>query len=169
LEDRTVVLRDAIHRIGVAAAFDFRGRSATSVRPPLGPRLYIWSDAFFARGNTSRPSLLQNLSGGQGGGSSSLSGTADFGVGASWSSQDFSVRCVSQTSWSCAHGCGLADCVLKVFRTDGGPPIWKNVGLPTVLLQTFVSQDSPYCRRPARLPRQPSAVTTRTYQAILIT
>jgi hypothetical protein len=36
--------------------------------------------------------------------------------------------------------------VLKVFRTDGGPPIWKNVGLPTVLRQTFVSQDSPYFR-----------------------
>jgi hypothetical protein len=36
--------------------------------------------------------------------------------------------------------------VLKVFRTDGGPPIWKSVGLPTVLRQTFVSQDSPYFR-----------------------
>jgi hypothetical protein len=36
--------------------------------------------------------------------------------------------------------------VLKVFRTDGGPPIWKNAGLPTVLRQTFVSQDSPYFR-----------------------
>jgi hypothetical protein len=35
---------------------------------------------------------------------------------------------------------------LKVFRTDGGPPIWKNVGLPTVLRQTFVSQNSPYFR-----------------------
>jgi hypothetical protein len=36
--------------------------------------------------------------------------------------------------------------VLKVFRTDGGPPIWKNAGLPTVLRQTFVNQDSPYFR-----------------------
>jgi hypothetical protein len=36
--------------------------------------------------------------------------------------------------------------VLKVFRTDGGPPIWKNAGPPTVLRQTFVSQDSPYFR-----------------------
>jgi hypothetical protein len=34
--------------------------------------------------------------------------------------------------------------VLKVFRTDGGPPIRKDVGLPTLLRQTFVSQDSPY-------------------------
>src|ERR1700730_16076121 len=33
--------------------------------------------------------------------------------------------------------------VLKVFRTDG-PPIRKDVGLPTLLRQTFVSQDSPY-------------------------
>ena len=49
----------------------------------LGSRLYRCSDAFFARGNTSRPSLVQNLSGGQGGGSSSLSGTADLGVGGS--------------------------------------------------------------------------------------
>src|ERR1700730_947022 len=36
--------------------------------------------------------------------------------------------------------------VLKVFRTDGGRPIWKNAGLPNVLRQTFVSQDSPYFR-----------------------
>lgn len=36
--------------------------------------------------------------------------------------------------------------VLKVFRTDGGPPIRKNFGLPTVLRQTFVSQDSSYFR-----------------------
>ena len=34
--------------------------------------------------------------------------------------------------------------VLKIFRTDGGPPIRKDVGLPTLLRQTFVSQDSPY-------------------------
>jgi hypothetical protein len=34
--------------------------------------------------------------------------------------------------------------VLKVFRTDGGPPNRKDVGLPTLLRQTFVSQDSPY-------------------------
>ena len=34
--------------------------------------------------------------------------------------------------------------VLKIFRTDGGPPIGKDVGLPTLLRQTFVSQDSPY-------------------------
>jgi len=33
--------------------------------------------------------------------------------------------------------------VLKVFRTDGGPPISKDVGPPTLLRQTFVSQDSP--------------------------
>jgi hypothetical protein len=32
--------------------------------------------------------------------------------------------------------------VLKVFRTDGGPHR-KDVGLPTLLRQTFVSQDSP--------------------------
>jgi hypothetical protein len=36
--------------------------------------------------------------------------------------------------------------VLKVFRTDGGPPIRKNVGLPNVSRQTFFSQDSPYFR-----------------------
>jgi hypothetical protein len=34
--------------------------------------------------------------------------------------------------------------MLKVFRTDGGPPSRKDVGLPTLLRQTFVSQDSPY-------------------------
>jgi hypothetical protein len=37
--------------------------------------------------------------------------------------------------------------VLKVFRTDGGRTAnLKNAGLPTVLRQTFVSQDSPYFR-----------------------
>ena len=36
--------------------------------------------------------------------------------------------------------------VLKIFRTDGGPPIRKDVGLPTLLRQTFVSQDSPYLK-----------------------
>jgi hypothetical protein len=36
--------------------------------------------------------------------------------------------------------------VLKIFRTDGGPPNRKDVGLPTLLRQTFVSQDSPYLK-----------------------
>ena len=36
--------------------------------------------------------------------------------------------------------------VLKIFRTDGGPPIRKDGRLPTLLRQTFVSQDSPYMK-----------------------
>jgi hypothetical protein len=35
--------------------------------------------------------------------------------------------------------------VLKIFRTEGGPPIvTTGRGLPTELRQTFVSQDCPY-------------------------
>jgi hypothetical protein len=36
--------------------------------------------------------------------------------------------------------------VLKIFRADGGPTIRKDGGLPTLLRQTFVSQDSPYLK-----------------------